>query len=146
MPPKQDKIYHPTEKGSRTVLVRKSSHQKRKFKGNQHSGNSKLEKNFVSASAKKLAGSSDTDGDLDVGFDSKSGYVIRSFSLVFSHLENILKRKKCDGNIEFLRKSAIGFGFKLEIQQSCQHPIRSILALVPIKLMRSTDERHGARR
>ncbi|KAL3283437.1 hypothetical protein HHI36_006582 [Cryptolaemus montrouzieri] len=121
MPPKQDKIYYPTKKGSRTVLVRESSHKKSKFEGNQHSGNSKLETNFVIASAEKLAESSDPDGDLDVGFDSKFGYVILAFRLVFSSLGNILKCKKCDGYIKFLRKSAIGLGFKLEIQCSCQH-------------------------
>ncbi|KAL3271780.1 hypothetical protein HHI36_022250 [Cryptolaemus montrouzieri] len=120
MPPTQDKIYHPTKKGSRMVLVRKSFHKKSKFKGKQHSGNSKLEKNFVSASAKKLSGSSDPDGDLDVGLDSK--FVILAFSSVFSHLEHILKCKKYDGNIRFSRKSGIGFGFKLENQCSCQHP------------------------
>lgn len=114
--------YHPHRKGSRQQPVSKSFRKRKSFSGNRFTENSKAEKQFISASAKKLTQSDDPEASLDVGFDNKFGYVILAFSLVFSHLESVLKCKKCDGDIKFLRKSVIGLGFKLEIQCSCTKP------------------------
>ena len=111
--------YHPTKKGSRDIKVRKSQTKKRSFHGNRHKSNGNPEKQFVSASARKLAGNTDFE---DVAFDNRFEYVILSFAAVFFHLENILKCKKCDGDIKFLRKNSMGLGFQLVIYCKCTHP------------------------
>jgi len=86
---------------------------KRKFYGNRYSNEHETE--FVSTSAKKIAGCN----DFEVPVFESNIYSILNFTLIFSALSEILKCKKCNGDVKFAKKSEQGLGFKLVVICKC---------------------------
>ncbi|XP_011859766.1 PREDICTED: uncharacterized protein LOC105557195 [Vollenhovia emeryi] len=75
------------------------------------------EKASTSQSAKKLK----TGQDIDVTVCANFGYRILNFATVFSAISNVVKCKKCNGDVEFMESSIRGLGFKLVIScNSCE--------------------------
>jgi len=86
---------------------------KRKFYGNRYSNEHETE--FASTSAKKIAGCN----DFEVPVFESNIYSILNFTLIFSALSEILKCKKCNGDVKFAKKSEQGLGFKLVVICKC---------------------------
>lgn len=86
---------------------------KRKFYGNRYSNEHETE--FASTSAKKIAGSD----DFETPVSPSNVFTILNFTLVFSALSNILKCKKCNGDVKFAKKGEQGLGFELAVICQC---------------------------
>lgn len=90
---------------------------KRSFRGNQHTAEENTD--FVSTSAQKLQG----EDDCEVNFDPIHSYSLLSFYLVFTSLQAMVKCKLCNGDIEFLKRSQQGLGFKLCVKCPCKETL-----------------------
>ncbi|XP_071574866.1 uncharacterized protein [Temnothorax nylanderi] len=86
---------------------------KRRFSGNQHTNENEQE--FASTSAKKIAGSD----DFETTVSPSNVYAVVNFTLVFTVLSNILKCKKCNGDVKFGKKDEHGLGFQLSVLCKC---------------------------
>ncbi|XP_067205402.1 uncharacterized protein [Linepithema humile] len=64
-----------------------------------------------SASAKKLK----KQEDISVPMDNNNDYRILNFITVFSAIANVVKCKRCNGNVKFQTASARGLGFKIAV-------------------------------
>lgn len=104
--------YRKGSRGAKRKTARQSKNS-REFQGNQHT----FERNtdFTSSSAEKLLNNE----DFDVPRDDSFNYCILAFTLVFGALSEIVKCKKCDGDIKFSKSHIRGLGFKLHVQCSC---------------------------
>nr|XP_036677854.1 uncharacterized protein LOC108005992 isoform X2 [Drosophila suzukii] len=87
---------------------------KRKFQGNQFSGEASAD--HVSSSAKKLKDM----GFDDIEIDASTSYVICNFLMVFNALSEFLVCKSCSGAVKFGRTAGPGVGFKLIVNCSCE--------------------------
>lgn len=103
------------EKGTKLVRSRSTSLKKRHRPLNRHE--MEQEAASTSASAKILKSREVTDVPITKSF----GYRIINFVTVFSAISNVVKCKKCNGDVNFAESHIRGLGFKLVIScDSCE--------------------------
>ncbi|CAH2109335.1 unnamed protein product [Euphydryas editha] len=105
-------------KGKRDMKPRRDRKRPAKFKGtNRHC--IETDTSFASTSAAKIGRKSP---EFEVKIDPTFSYVLIEFALVFGALQQLVKCKKCDGDVRFYKKSIRGLGFKICVECLCSDP------------------------
>lgn len=102
-----------SRKGDRSKPNRVSRPKKRKYLDNLIPAENDTAP--TSASAKKIR----NNPSFASSCDETNTFVILAFASVFGTLSNLLKCKKCDGDIRFEKSSVVGLGFFLNVICSC---------------------------
>ena len=88
---------------------------KRKRKAPLNVQKVKNSEEYASAAAKKLSNTK----NFEVVANSTVHYCIIAFNLIFGGLADILKCKKCNGNVTFAKSCEVGLGFNLKVKCQC---------------------------
>lgn len=90
---------------------------KRSFKGNRYTGENTTE--YTSTSTSKLKSSD----ELEYNADPSMSYCIIQFTAVFFTLQQLLKCKECNGDVNFSKNVQRGLGFKLSVKCKCKETV-----------------------